>query len=462
MQRNNIPPKAIFSVYKSASVSDMQKEALLYLYQPIISADTVALYLNLLHFSGSRQDELLLHGDLFKFLNIGGLQFIKMREKLEGIGLLDVYEKYSNDFGKVYLYDLHAPKTASEAFKDGPFLALLLESVGETRWQSLVEKFSIERPDFSDFFKTTQSYQEVFGYKSENVLSSEEKIDFAMNRTKELASKKLDVSSKKFDMEWFRFELSRLGILLRNEDVETLLIYHNLFGLNELELLETAKVISESTDDYLDMEKLRTQIKQQEESGRVKKIIAQNPQENIPQDKRRAQLIETGFTDKEVGLILEAETHAPMQFLRRVKEHRGTSRNNFEDLDVENAVKEANLPNSVINVLIYHVLVNEGRGNLNQGSRFNHLKNQWETKKLWSPEKAVEFIRQEKEEKEKKKLAPTKPRYSGYQKGRPQKVEMIPDYMENSQPTSNESSKEAKSAFEDMMKAMKALNNDDN
>ena len=83
--------------------------------------------------------------------------FIEQRKKLEAIGLLVVYQ---ND--DLFLFDLRSPLTAEEFIKDGSLGAYLLDAVGETNFNELVELFRIGRYEKDGFRNITTNFDEIF------------------------------------------------------------------------------------------------------------------------------------------------------------------------------------------------------------------------------------------------------------------------------------------------------------
>jgi len=442
----------IIILYKSANISDLEKDALLNLYQPIISGDVVSLYLSLLLWQETaRKDDNLLNADLLKFTNHTPTSFIEARRKLEGIGLMDVYEKYSATFGKVFTYVLHPPKKASLFFQDLMLMELLLGAIGQNRLDRLVEKYSLQTPDLSEFQKVTKSYQEVFGHKTANVLSQTEKIYEIQGKTAEKEPEKLDVSAQsQFDLLYFRHLLSTLNITLREEDVENIFLYHNLFGINELEMSDFARQASSIGDEFLDMFKLKQRIKSAVDSGQVKKIISHKTQ-ILPADIRRAQLLKSGFSEQDCDFIIESEQRSPMDFLRFIQEKRGTSSTPLEDSIVEKAVANSKLSNQAINMLIYYILIAKNYSDLSLYNGFNRGINRWELEKIATSEQAMLWIEKDLAAAEQK--AKTNQGNKNFYGGKKGKVEEIPDYIKNPKVTPQEDNKGQSSSFQDMLKA---------
>ncbi|MDR2834365.1 MAG: DnaD domain protein, partial [Streptococcaceae bacterium] len=405
LQQDFSKAQEIVILFQSAKISNLEEEALVQLYQPIIGGDAVSLYLSMLLISKtSQKTDVLFHADLFRFTNNTPLSFMELREKLEGIGLLDVYEKYSNSFAKVYTYILKPPKKASLFFKDLMLFELLLQKIGEERLNRLVALNTLEQPDLVDSYKMTKTYQQVFGHSTENVIKQHEKVQMAQSRTFEEEPNKLDVSSSEFDLAYLRklFEQSLLNPI-KEEDIETILLYHSIYGLNEHELFQLAKEVEDSSLDYLDIKKLKKRIDLAEKSGKVEKIISPQKTQILPEEMRQNQLLSSGFSIDETRYIIQSEKLSPMEFLRFVQKERGTSKTPLEDSLIVNAVKESKLTNQVVNMLVYFLLVRKKITNLTYFNQFLNGLNKWELEKIATSEQAMHQIQKEEATIEKRK-----------------------------------------------------------
>ena len=94
-----LQPKNIYQGRKAAPLREDSKNALLYLYQPLIGGEALSIYFTLLseisQESGKGPEGM--HADLLSSLGCGIPQFYDARKKLEGICLLDVYFKEDSD-----------------------------------------------------------------------------------------------------------------------------------------------------------------------------------------------------------------------------------------------------------------------------------------------------------------------------------------------------------------------------
>ena len=103
-----LQPKNIYQGRKEAPLREDSKNALLYLYQPLIGGEALSIYFTLLSEISQKSGEGPegMHADLLSSLGCGIPQFYDARKKLEGIGLLDVYFKEDSDLGPRFIYEL--------------------------------------------------------------------------------------------------------------------------------------------------------------------------------------------------------------------------------------------------------------------------------------------------------------------------------------------------------------------
>ena len=136
-----ITPNTIYQVFKALPLTQEGKDGLLYLYQPIIGAQALALYFQFLGDEADSNESEFIHLDCLNALNIGLSSFLEARKRLEGMGLLTVFEKEDPEFGKIYLYQLEEPLVPQKFIKDVTYSFLLHQAVGERKFKQLTRRF---------------------------------------------------------------------------------------------------------------------------------------------------------------------------------------------------------------------------------------------------------------------------------------------------------------------------------
>src|SRR5690625_2244128 len=95
-----------FKLNINTDLSDKDFKVLTLLYQPLIGMKALSLYNTFYYLSNFNKT--YLHQTIFDLLNINNVEFIKEREKLEALGLLETYEKNQTN----YVYVIKTPYSA--------------------------------------------------------------------------------------------------------------------------------------------------------------------------------------------------------------------------------------------------------------------------------------------------------------------------------------------------------------
>ena len=160
----DLHPQSGFVIEQTEWISDLDQQVLLYLYQPIIGPISYALYFTFfgaLNKEKHRSEELT-HADIMEQLVLGKEQFIRARRRLEAIGLLQVYQNNNQQSQLANVYRLLAPLAADKFFKDAIMSTLLMDRVGEQKYNALITKFSIPDKRYEDWTEATATFQDVY------------------------------------------------------------------------------------------------------------------------------------------------------------------------------------------------------------------------------------------------------------------------------------------------------------
>lgn len=151
-----------FEVYLGSMVSNIGRDTLITLYQPIIGHDAVALYLTLYsEFKKQRNGYVSSHEDLMEEMNISINALQEARTNLEGIGLVNTYFT-SKDGQNFYKYELLAPKTPAQFFEDLLFRGLLVRAIGEKKTNQLSNLYKSRKIDVDGYEDITTSFTDAF------------------------------------------------------------------------------------------------------------------------------------------------------------------------------------------------------------------------------------------------------------------------------------------------------------
>lgn len=188
---NIIEPDSSFSTQMDFSLSETDFSVLSFLYLPIIKSDAYLLYeifyrLNpMVSLEGQ-----MLHDDFFAQTGFDSVRFLKAREKLEAIGLLETYRKEttSSSGSKVlYVYRVIPIASPKKFFSDPILKNLLLQSVSNKKYHRLVNYFKKDDEKKLDGYDSvTARFNDVYSVNlSEEDLGKENNIE--EKRYKEIA-----------------------------------------------------------------------------------------------------------------------------------------------------------------------------------------------------------------------------------------------------------------------------------
>ncbi len=146
-------------IYSSFSLSSDDHFTLNLLYQPLISSTALGIYLT---FSSLAKANGFKKVDLFRyticdFFHLDETQLFKEITKLEGIGLINTF-KDGND----YIYELQSPLSPRAFVEDSMFGVYLLNAIGESMYNYLLQQFKIDRLDKSNLTNITKTFDNVF------------------------------------------------------------------------------------------------------------------------------------------------------------------------------------------------------------------------------------------------------------------------------------------------------------
>ncbi|MGM0212955.1 replication initiation and membrane attachment family protein [Enterococcus sp. AZ109] len=376
---SELKPTTIYTVYGSPQLDESRQQSLLFLYQPIIGAEALSLYLSLsgdITIEGKSPE--LMHADLLAAIDNGLAAMVKGREKLEGIGLMTTYQKEDSDLGLLMYYQLINPLTPTTFFQDALMCYLLVEKIGERRFQRLVDRFRPKSIPTEGLTNITKRFRDVYRFEEDRFESNAELFDdthekFIMPET----------PTSKFDWKFFRQQLKKFNLNLAEDDQEKLDALHQMYGIDEMEMLDFAVKSSERNQIQLPF---------------LRKLIVKSKQAKIAPVQNSTEMSATttlseGFSKAEQEIIRQSETIPPIKYLQAIKKQKGGYETNQEIRLIEDLLSRHLFPNSVVNILINYILVIQNQAIINQ-NYLNAIANDWAQRKIQRPEEAIVHVRQ--------------------------------------------------------------------
>lgn len=158
-----ISPKDVYEIRIASLVSNVDKDVIIELYQPLIGSLASVLYLTLLKQKRNEEDDSIVftHEQLLSLTQVSSGNLLTARHALEGVGLLRTYLK-EFEGERYYIYMLYAPKTPKEFFDDVLFKGLMIQAIGEKETKRLAMHYRVDLVIPEEFKEISASFVDVF------------------------------------------------------------------------------------------------------------------------------------------------------------------------------------------------------------------------------------------------------------------------------------------------------------
>ena len=155
-----------FSLQSQSDLSAADFKVLALLYQPLMGLEGQALYTTFYQLINKTNKNTYTHTELFDLLNLKQIDFLKIRNKLEALNLLQVFQKEDE-----FLYFMKAPLTAKQFLMDTVFGSYLQSEIGEKNLNLLTSMFKMEVLSTEGFENVTKSFDTLYEFKSLSLLN---------------------------------------------------------------------------------------------------------------------------------------------------------------------------------------------------------------------------------------------------------------------------------------------------
>lgn len=332
-------PADQYIVINKTILTEIDKKNLINLYEPIIGASAVSLYLTL----WSDLDKLELmsidytHHHLMTLLKMD-LNTIKLsREALEGVGLLKTYFKSGNI--NSYIYELYSPLSASEFFNHPIFNIVLYNNIGKMEYEMLKKQYNKINVDLKEYEDITKRIDETF-----ESVNSEINVD-ARERTI------MPVSTiNEVDFDLIIETLPKSIVNKRTFDKRNRELINNLafiYDLDTLKIIEILRMVL-NENGYLSKEELRKTARKyyQFNNGGLPTLLYRSQPEYLKSP--------VGDNTKRGKIIGVFENTTPYDFLKN--KYKGSNPTSRDLKLLESLLIDLELKPAVVNVLIDYVL----------------------------------------------------------------------------------------------------------
>lgn len=428
-----------YTVAANGLLHEYDRKVLTFLYQPLIGSTCFSLYMTL--WAELAENRLWsssnTHHSLMNFMDMNLERIYQARVKLEGIGLLKVYEKKDEE-SRSFIYELIPPLTPEEFFLDGMLNIYLYRKVGKNQYSRLKRFFSDDNIHSKDEYQdVTKSFQDVYmsGHQESISFTSEtEQIILPSDGQRFIG--RYEPEGIQVSQVQFNFDLLAAGLneslvpkkALTNRVKNAISNLAYLYGIDPIQMKNI--VISALTENNeINIEELR-------KSARDWYQLTNYDQLPSLVDRTQPVLHQTQQKEpetKEEELLRYLEMTSPRQLLKDIS---GGAEPSKADLQIiEDVMFQQKLLPGVVNVLIQYVML---KSDMKLTKAYvEKIASHWARKKITTAKEA--FVLAKNEHKQYTEWAdgkktPKTTKSSG--KKKPIRTEMLPDWFDDQEKTS--------------------------
>ncbi|MFB4159810.1 replication initiation and membrane attachment family protein [Geomicrobium sp. JSM 1781026] len=450
---SEVRPVDGYRVRMMGPFSEMDQKALVLLYQPLIGALAVNVYLTLYY--RLERDTYMCQGSTHRELMVTlGEQMhliLEARKKLEAIGLLTTLMQHQNDGeDRMFVYDLKTPLSAKEFLED-PLLGVFLQNrIGRNRFKEVRRRFSTSKLT-GEWEDKTVAFNDVFQAIKDSELQQDpvdEHVDTATSRQTEqpvIAGEPLDpVTLKTFLPPFFLQEK-----LLTNE---VLVVVQQLAFIYKIDEKTMSRFLVEAMvgDDTIDTERLRLKVKDW-----YRTTHGQTPPKLGMRTSKASQDSSKQPVSEDDKMVQYYERISPLDLLTSLSD--GASVSPADLRLAESLVHDYQFSPGVANTLIDYVMRTNDKKL--DAALVQKIAGHWSRKRIKTVEEAMRLAKQEYKNRKDAKHKQTNAQKATPRKARNQgsnRQDKLPKWLteepkETSEDTKKKKTKEDRQAFESLL-----------
>ncbi len=330
-----------YEIRLASLLSNIDKDLIIELYQPIVGYQSTILYLTLLKQKrNSKTDDFYSLEHLSKQTQMTYGQLLSARQFLEGVGLLKTYERVDGN-KRAYIYMLFAPKNPRDFFDDILFKGLLIQAIGEKGAMEIASKYEID-------LKIPEGYEDVSASFTEMFTPDYNDPSFTKEVSNTLIGHKTRKLKLEFNYEKF-FEAIEQNSQLRRSvfDNKTMVELERIASLYGVDEKGVAFAVVDTYKPYevphLIFEDVAENVKKRAKTPRSKKVVIKKINKSDVE----------GNSDLIKKIQFMDET-SPIEYLSRLQDNTQPSQGDVEV--VEHLSFTYNFSYGVINAIIDYTL----------------------------------------------------------------------------------------------------------
>ena len=336
---NTLLPADCYLVVNKTILTEYDKKILIALYEPILGAMPVSLYLTL--WNDLQLAELfsrnLTHHHLMSILRCDLKTIKKSREALEALGLLKTFVKKGNV--NEYIYELFSPLLPSEFFNHPILNVVLYNNVGEVEYDRLKTFYQKPKVDTKDYQEITKMLDDVYD-SSKFVVTNE-----VLERT----TSSISVSDRiDFDLLVSSMPNGLLNERALNKRIKELInLLSFIYNIDTLKMVEIIRTV---INDYGMIDKTNLRIACRKyysfNNNALPTLVYRQQPEYLKSPE--------GDNSMRGKIIAMFENTSPYDFLK--SKNKGINPTSKELKLLESLLIDMEMPPAVVNVLIDYVL----------------------------------------------------------------------------------------------------------
>ncbi len=227
---NYLSENDIYEIRIASLISNVDKDVIIELYQPLIGSLATMLYLTLLKQKRNEDDEIAFPTSLLlSSMQITLGKLLEARRALEGVGLLRTYIK-AGENNASYIYMLYAPKSPKDFFDDVLFKGLIIQYLGEKETKRLAFHYRVDLKISDEYKEISASFVDIFNPDYDDA-------SFRKNISESLIGHNSGRVKMDFSVELFNKYIEENSQInsqqLNRKDIKEIERIATLFGLNE-------------------------------------------------------------------------------------------------------------------------------------------------------------------------------------------------------------------------------------
>lgn len=390
---DKLTPDTKYLVINAHINRSLDHSVLTNLYQPIIGEKAIALYNLLWSMSLDDHNQLVLHKhyEIQSMLNCKIENLVAIRKQLEAVKLISTL--ISSEKKDVLIYSLNLPLSAEQFLRTDILSIILLGKVGNETYQQIVDRLVAPTPNLGETTDISAKLLDLFNVP-QNLVKT---IPGAVNEAKQKvvrANASVDKSDFEPDSQHFDFRL--LLSMLENSYVDVnsvkaardlIMSEHLLYGIDEIQLAKLIQKATNLSTNELNQPQLKAIIADSFNKHQADTIDHQ------PVSSEPDQSTSKSANNPTEQLISISKELAPVAFLEQIKKQKHGIVTSGEQRTLSELVNLRVLPNEVINILIYYLLVEENRSTLNK-NLMSTIADDWSQHNIVDARKAIAEIKQ--------------------------------------------------------------------